>query len=88
MEDVIQSRGLYRITSRKEIEHDDDNKRIKWANKCVEARGLTGMSISNDFVKLAATRKVFLHACVLACRRLKLGNQLYLIYFSYAYFGK
>ena len=33
-------------------------------------------------VKLVATRKVFLHACVLACRRLKLGNQLYLIYFS------
>ena len=33
-------------------------------------------------VKLLATRKVFLHACVLACRRLKLGNQLYLSYFS------
>ena len=25
-------------------------------------------------VKLVATRKVFLHACVLACRRLKLGK--------------
>ena len=35
-----------------------------------------------DDVKLAATRKVFLHACVLACKRLKLENQLYLIYFS------
>ena len=33
-------------------------------------------------VKLVATRKVFLHACFLACRRLKIGNQLYLIYFS------
>ena len=33
-------------------------------------------------VELVATRKVFLHACVLACRRLKLGNELYLIYFS------
>ena len=35
-----------------------------------------------EVVKLVATRKVFMHACVLACRRLKLGNQLYLIYFS------
>ena len=32
-------------------------------------------------VKLVATRKVFLHACVLACRRLKLRSQLYLIIF-------
>ena len=35
----------------------------------------------HELVKLAATWKVFLHACVLACKRLELGRQLYLIIF-------
>ena len=34
-------------------------------------------SLLRGSVKLATTWKVFLHACVLACRRLKSGNQLY-----------
>ena len=47
MEDVL-SRRLFRITSGKEIEPTDDDKKIKWANRCDEARGLIGMSISTD----------------------------------------
>ena len=31
--------------SRKEIEPTDDDKKIKWENRCDEARGLIGMSI-------------------------------------------
>ena len=46
MEDVLQSRGLYSITFGKEIEPGDDDKKIKWANKCDEAHGLIKMSIS------------------------------------------
>ena len=48
MEDVLQSKGLFRISSGKEIEATDDDKKIKWANGCDEARGLIGMSISTD----------------------------------------
>ena len=48
MEDVLRSRGLFRITSGKETEPTDDDKKIKWANRCDEARGLIGMSISTD----------------------------------------
>ena len=48
MEDVLRSRGLFRITLGKETEPTDDNKKIKWANRCDEARGLIGMSISTD----------------------------------------
>ena len=48
MEDVLRSRGLFRITSRKETEPTDDDKKIKWENICDEARGLIGMSISTD----------------------------------------
>ena len=48
MEDVLGSRGLFRITSGKKIEPTDDDKQIKWANRCDEARGLIGMSISTD----------------------------------------
>ena len=48
MEDVLWSRGLFKITSGKEIEPTDDDKKIKWANRCDEARGLIGMSISTD----------------------------------------
>ena len=48
MEDVLQSRGLFRIPSGKETEPIDDDKQIKWANRCDEARGLIGISISTD----------------------------------------
>ena len=48
MEDVLRSRGLFIITSRKETAPNDDDKKIKWANRCDEARGLIGMSISTD----------------------------------------
>ena len=48
MEDVLRSRGLFRITSGKETEPTNDDKKIKWENRCDEARGLTGMSISTD----------------------------------------
>ena len=40
--------GLFRITSGKETEPTDDDKKIKWENSCDEARGLIGMSISID----------------------------------------
>ena len=48
MEDVLQSMGLFRTTSGKEKEPIDDNKKIKWKNRCDEAHGLIGMSISTD----------------------------------------
>ena len=48
MEDVLRSRGIFRITSRKETEPTDNDKKIKWANICDEAGGLIGMSISID----------------------------------------
>ena len=48
MEDVLRSRGLFRITSGKETEPTDDDKKIKWENRCDESRGLIGMSISTD----------------------------------------
>ena len=48
MEDVLRSRGIFRITSWKEIESTDDDKKIKWENRCDEACGLFGMSISTD----------------------------------------
>ena len=48
MEDVLRSRGLFRITSGKETEPTDDDKKIKWENRCDEAQGLIGMSIYID----------------------------------------
>ena len=48
MKDVLQSKRIFKITSRKEIEPTDDDKKIKWENICDEARGLIGMSISTD----------------------------------------
>ena len=48
MEDVLQSRGLFRITSRKETEPTNDDKKIKWENRCDKAHGLIGMLISTD----------------------------------------
>ena len=40
--------GLFRINLGKEIEPTDDDKKIKWENRCDEARGLIGMSTSTD----------------------------------------
>ena len=48
MEDVLQSMRLFRITSGKETKPTDDDKKIKWENRCDEAQGLIGMSISTD----------------------------------------
>ena len=48
MEDVLRSRGLFRITSGKETEPIDDDNKIKWENRCDEARRFIGMSISID----------------------------------------
>ena len=48
MDDVLQSRGLLRVTSGKETKPTDDDKKIKWKNRCDEARGLIGMLISTD----------------------------------------
>ena len=48
MEDVLRSRGLFGITSRKETKPIDDDKKIKWENRCDGAHGLIGMSILID----------------------------------------
>ena len=48
MEDVLRSRGLFRITPGKETKPTDDDKKIKWVNRCDEAHGFIGMSISID----------------------------------------
>jgi hypothetical protein len=48
MEDLLRSKGLYPITMGKEKEPTDDDKKLKWANRSDEARGLIGMSISPD----------------------------------------
>ena len=45
MEDVLWSRRLFRITSGKETELTDDDKKINWENRCDESRGLIGMPI-------------------------------------------
>jgi hypothetical protein len=46
MEDLLRSKGLYRITMGKETTPTDDDKKSKWDNRNDEARGLIGMSIS------------------------------------------
>ena len=48
MEDVLRSRGLFRITSWEETKPTNDDKKIKWENKCDESHGLIGISISTD----------------------------------------
>ena len=48
MEYVLRSRGLFRITSRKEIEPTSDDKKIKWENRCDKAHGFIGTSISTN----------------------------------------
>jgi hypothetical protein len=48
MEDLLRSKGLYRITMGTETAPTDDDKKAKWDNRNDEARGLIGMSISPD----------------------------------------
>jgi hypothetical protein len=48
MEDLLRSKGLYQITLGKEKTPIDDDKKVKWANRSDEARGLIRMSISPD----------------------------------------
>jgi hypothetical protein len=48
MEDLLRSKGLYRITLGTETAPDEDEKKAKWENKNDQARGLIGMSISPD----------------------------------------
>ena len=48
MEDLLISKGLYRITLGKEKAATDADKKAKWDNKNDEAHGLIGMSISHD----------------------------------------
>jgi hypothetical protein len=48
MEDLLRSKGLYRITLGKEKEPNDYDKKAKWNNRSDEAHGLIGMSISLD----------------------------------------
>jgi hypothetical protein len=48
MEDLLRSKGLYRITLGKEKAPNDDDKKVKWANRSDEAHGLIRMSISLD----------------------------------------
>jgi hypothetical protein len=48
MEDLLRSKGLYRITFGKEKSPTDDDKKFKWVNRSDEACGLIGMSISPD----------------------------------------
>ena len=48
MEDLLRSKGLYRITLGTEAAPLDALKRVKWDNKNDSARGLIGMSVSRD----------------------------------------
>ena len=48
MEDLLRSKGMYRITMGTETTPNDDDKKSKWDNRNDEARGLIGMSISPD----------------------------------------
>jgi hypothetical protein len=48
MEDLLTSKGLYRITLGKETTPTDDDKKAKWDSRNDEARGLIRMSISPD----------------------------------------
>ena len=46
MEDLLRSKGLYRITMGKKIAPTDDDNKAKWDSRNDEARGLIKMSIS------------------------------------------
>ena len=49
MADILRSKGLYRIAIGLETKPSNDDKVAKWENKQDQARGLIGMSISQDF---------------------------------------
>jgi hypothetical protein len=48
MEDLLRSKGLYRINLGKETTPTDDDKKEKWDNRNDQERGLIRMSISLD----------------------------------------
>eukprot|EP00253_Pinus_taeda_P013591 PITA_13591 len=48
MEDLLRSKGLYRIATGQEKKPKDEDKVSKWENRQDQARGLIGMSISPD----------------------------------------
>jgi len=48
MEDLLRSKGLYRIISSQESKPKDEYKQAKWENKQDQPHGLIGMSISPD----------------------------------------
>jgi hypothetical protein len=48
MEDLLRSKGLYRITMGTETTPTDDDKKSKWDNRNDKACGLIEMSISPD----------------------------------------
>jgi hypothetical protein len=48
IEDVLKSKALYQITLGKELEPNNDENKVKWANNSDEERGLIKMSISLD----------------------------------------
>ena len=48
MEDLLRSKGLFRIATDQEKKPKDEDKVAKWENRQDQARGLIGMSISPD----------------------------------------
>ena len=48
MEDILRSKGLYRITLGTETKPTDADKLAKWENRNDSARGLIGLSVSPD----------------------------------------
>jgi hypothetical protein len=48
MENLLRSKGLYRLTLAKKKEPTDVDKKVKWDNRSDEACTLIGMSISPD----------------------------------------
>ena len=48
MEDLLRSKGIYRVTLGTKSAPDEDEQKAKWENKNDQARGLIGMSISLD----------------------------------------
>ena len=45
MEDLLRSKGRYRIATGQEKKPKDEDKAAKWENRQDQARGLIGMSI-------------------------------------------
>ena len=48
MVDLLRSKGIYRIATRRETKPTDGDKSAKWENKQDQAQGLIGMSIAQD----------------------------------------